>query len=115
MKYFFAILSLSLLIFPLFASAQDCDDLRVEIGVNTGRICDLIVDIGYILFVFGLSLAIIVIIIGGIMYMTAGADEGKVTNARKTLMYGLIGVAIILLAGFIVNLLDEIVISALID
>jgi len=49
------------------------------------------------------------------MYMTAGADESKAGNAKKTITYGLIGAAIILLAGFIINLLDEVIISAFLD
>jgi len=113
MKYFFVILSLSLLMFPFFASAQNCNTLRTQIGDNTGKICDLIVDIGFILYVLGITLAIVIVIIGGIMYMTAGSDESKVEKGKKTITYGLIGLAVILLAGFIINLLKEIVINSL--
>jgi len=113
MKYLIPIFILISLMIPLFAEAMiDCYNADLP-GPRTIDICDLINRIENIVFIFGLSLAIIVIIIGGIRYMTAGADENKVTSARKILISGLIGVAIILLASFIVNLLDEIVISAL--
>ena len=113
MKYLIPVFVLVCLMTPLFVEAMiDCARAGLP-GPNTIRICNLINRIENIVFIFGLSLAIIVIIIGGITYMTAGADEGKVGNARKILLYGIIGVAIILLASFIVNLLDEIVISSL--
>ena len=115
MKYLIPIFILLFMIFPAVVMAQTCYDLELDIGSNTAKICYLIEDIGEILYALGLGLAVIIIIIGGIMYMTAGADESKVGNAKKTIIYGLIGAAIILLAGFIINLLDEVIIGAFLD
>ena len=42
--------------------------------------------------------ALVVIIIGGFMWMTAGGNEEKVGKAKKTLIQGLIGLIIVLLA-----------------
>ncbi len=48
--------------------------------------------------------AVIVIIIGGIGYITSQGDTGKSVKARTTILYGIIGLAICLLAYAIVNL-----------
>ena len=50
-------------------------------------------------------IAIIIILIGGFEWMTAGGSEDKVTKARARLKYGLIGLAIILLAYLIVSVI----------
>jgi len=111
MKYLFPVFFLVFLMFPLFANAQSCDDLGSL--PSTQRICELIGTITNILYIFGISLAIIMVIVGGIMYMTAGADESKVGNAKKTIIYGLIGAAIVFLSGFIIGLLREVIVNGL--
>ena len=47
--------------------------------------------------------AVIVIIIGGINYMTSAGDAGKVKKAKDTILYGVIGLVICVLAFAIVN------------
>ena len=46
---------------------------------------------------------VIVIIIGGINYMTSSGDSGKVKKAKDTILYGVIGLVICVLAFAIVN------------
>jgi len=46
---------------------------------------------------------VIVIIIGGVNYMTSTGDAGKVKKAKDTILYGLIGLIICVLAFAIVN------------
>lgn len=58
--------------------------------------------INVVLGVLGL-LAVIVIIYGGFMFMTATGDASKVKKAKDTIMYGVIGLVIALLAYAIVN------------
>lgn len=48
-------------------------------------------------------LTVAVIIIGGYQYTTSTGDAGKVTKAKNTIMYGIIGLVIALLAFAIVN------------
>ena len=43
------------------------------------------------------------IIIGGIQYSTSAGDSGKVKKAKDTILYGIIGLVIALLAFAIVN------------
>lgn len=47
--------------------------------------------------------AIIMIIVSGFKYITSGGDAGKVTSAKNTLIYALIGVAVAVLAQILVN------------
>ena len=50
-----------------------------------------------------LAIAVIFIIIAGFKWMTAGGEEDKISEARKYLLYGAIGIAIIVLAWTIVS------------
>ena len=48
-------------------------------------------------------LAVIMIIVGGFQYTTSAGDSGKVTKAKNSILYGVIGLVIALLAFAIVN------------
>ena len=61
-----------------------------------------------ILYIVGI-IAVIMLIIGGIRYVTSGGDAKKVTDAKNTVLYAIIGLVIAFLAFAIVNF----VISAL--
>lgn len=46
---------------------------------------------------------VVVIIIGGVNYMTSAGDAGKVKKAKDTILYGIIGLIVCILAFAIVN------------
>lgn len=46
--------------------------------------------------------AVIAIILGGFWYITSGGDSGKITKARTTILYALVGVVVTTLASAIV-------------
>lgn len=46
---------------------------------------------------------VVIIIIGGVNYMTSSGDAGKVKKAKDTILYGIIGLVICVLAFAIVN------------
>ncbi len=46
---------------------------------------------------------VVVMIIGGVNYMTSQGDAGKVKKGKDTILYGLIGLVICVLAFMIVN------------
>lgn len=54
-------------------------------------------------------IAAIFLIIGGILYMTAGGDPNKIGAAKTTLTSAIIGVVIILLTFIIITLIRTIV------
>ena len=48
-------------------------------------------------------IAVIMIIWGGLKYITSGGDSGNVTGAKNTILYAIIGLIIVALAQFIVR------------
>ncbi len=46
---------------------------------------------------------VVVMIIGGVNYMTSPGDAGKVKKAKDTILYGVIGLVVCVLAFAIVN------------
>ena len=46
--------------------------------------------------------AVVMIIIGGVKYITSGGDSGNVTGAKNTILYAIIGLIIVALAQTIV-------------
>ncbi len=48
-------------------------------------------------------IAVVMIIYGGLRYITSGGDSGKITNAKNTIIYAVIGLIIVALAQFIVQ------------
>ncbi len=74
-----------------YISNQDTDlDSKVIIIVNA------------IIGVLGLA-AVVIVILGGVQYMTSTGDAGKVKKAKDTILYGIIGLVICVLAFAIVN------------
>lgn len=47
--------------------------------------------------------AVIMIIISGFKYITSGGDSNKTASAKSTLVYALVGVAVVALAQFLVH------------
>lgn len=47
--------------------------------------------------------SVIMIILGGLKYITSGGDSGNVTGAKNTILYAIIGIIIVSLAQFIVR------------
>lgn len=75
-------------------------------GVNPGAETELMPMISTILnVVFGVVgiVAVIMIIIGGVNYTMSQGDTQKIQKAKNTIMYGIIGLVIVLLAFAIVN------------
>jgi len=49
------------------------------------------------------SIAVIVIIIGGIMYVTSAGNAANITKAKNMVLYSVIGLVVIILAYAITN------------
>lgn len=47
--------------------------------------------------------AVVAIILGGIQYVTANGDAGKIATAKNTILYAVIGLVVAILAFAIVN------------
>ena len=72
-----------------------------------GSITDVIETVtNVLLFVVG-AVSVIMLIIGGIRYTTSNGDSSQITAAKNTIMYGVIGLIVALLAfaivGFVID------------
>jgi hypothetical protein len=66
---------------------------------------------GALLMIAG-GVAVIVIAIGGIMYATAGGRQNQMEFAKNTLLYGVIGMIVMIFAYFIVQFVISIIVGA---
>ena len=58
--------------------------------------------INAVIFIIGI-IAVIMVILGGVTYATSQGDPGKVKKGKDTILYGIIGLVVALLAFAIVN------------
>lgn len=58
--------------------------------------------INTLLYILG-AIAVLIIIVGGILYVVSGGDAANVKKAKDTIMYAVIGLVVALLAYAIVN------------
>lgn len=58
--------------------------------------------INILLFVIG-ALAAVMLIFGGILYATSSGDSGRVSKAKNTILYSIVGLVLAVLAFAIVN------------
>ncbi len=68
-----------------------------------GRVNDLVTKIVNIVSVIVAIVAVIMIIFGGFKYITSSGDSNRVTSAKNTIVYAVIGLVIVALAQFIVK------------
>lgn len=87
----------------IFTSLAYSSNKLPETVGTSGNLKDTIIGIiNAVIGVLGV-VAVVVIIIGGIGYMTSSGDAGKVKKAKDTILYGVIGLVIVVLAFAIVN------------
>jgi len=53
------------------------------------------------------GIAVVVIIAGGIMYTTSAGDPSKVTAAKNTILYSVVGLAVAMSAAAIITLVNN--------
>jgi len=51
--------------------------------------------------------AVIMIIVGGLKYITSGGDSGNITSAKNTILYAIVGLIVVALAQIIVRFVLE--------
>ncbi|HCR56108.1 TPA: hypothetical protein DIV49_03980 [Candidatus Saccharibacteria bacterium] len=71
-------------------------------GSGPGLRAQLKTVVNILLFVLG-SIAVIMIVVGGIRYALSAGDSSAITAAKNTILYAIIGVVVALLAYAIVN------------
>lgn len=81
------------------AEAARCDGCPADLFGETGAFKQIT---NTILYIVGI-IAVIMLIIGGIKYVLSGGDGKKVTDAKNTVLYAIIGLVISFFAYAIVN------------
>lgn len=69
-----------------------------------GGITPLIQTSVNMLFYLGIFLAIVYLLYAGVTYITSGGDAEKLSDARKRIIYGIIGLVVVVSAFVIVRL-----------
>ncbi|MDP2934149.1 MAG: TrbC/VirB2 family protein [bacterium] len=106
---FTSFLLITILFLPLLVGAQTtpipnplkCEDIECVVQTIADLIAGLVTVIGTIM-----------IIIGGIQYITSAGNEDKAKRAKNTVLYAIIGIAIAVSASFIIGFLREILSSS---
>lgn len=81
------------------AEAARCDGCPSDLFGETGAFKQVT---NTILYIVGI-VAVIMLIVGGIRYVVSGGDSKKVTDAKNTVLYAIIGLVIAFFAYAIVN------------
>jgi len=80
-----------------------------ETITSIGGLFNTLVNITNWLLVFALVIGVIMIIVGGVMYITAGGSTDKAKTASKLIAYAAIGIAVVALAWGIVKVVASLV------
>ena len=98
-KYSLVAVLLSVLVVPAVVGAQGFGlNYATALDLGTKDLRESAIDIINVVLGFLGIVAIIIILWGGFMWMTAGGNEEKVTKARQLLVAGITGLVIILAA-----------------
>lgn len=98
----------AVLMTPMTASALDpVDKAREGVKATGGDSARSLGDsikivTNVLLFIIG-AISVIMIILGGLNYVLSNGDQTKVTSAKNTILYAVIGLVVALLAFAIVN------------
>jgi len=103
MKKFLPVFLFLALALPLLANAAVDPE---------GIICNILHKIKMIIAAIGFGIAVIMLIWGGIKYMTSGGSDEKATTAKKLIVNAVIGIVIIFAATFILALVEGLLVGA---
>jgi cytochrome bd-type quinol oxidase subunit 2 len=86
-----------------------CPDTTQTTQTGAGRINSMIKIIVNIFSAIVGVIAVIMIIYGGVKYITSGGESGNISSAKNTIVYAVIGLVVVALAQFIVQfVLDKV-------
>lgn len=94
-------------LFGLFVSFASYA-LTIENPLQSDDVADIVKGIWKVIFTIAIAVVPLMAIVAGFMFMTAGGNPEKVNQAKKFLLWLVVGTAIILLAGGIVQFIRKI-------
>lgn len=84
-----------------FTAGANCDNsTNNNGGITVNGVMTLVINIFSIIVGF---IAVVMIIIGGIKYVTSGGDSNNISSAKNTIVYAIIGLIIVALAQVLVH------------
>ena len=78
-----------------------------DYGVYTGSTSDVVESALNLVFYVGGAIAVVMIIISGLNYITSSGDPGKMTKAKNTLLYAIVGLVVIIAAWTITKFIVD--------
>lgn len=81
--------------------------IEIENPLKYGTIIEIINALTGLLKTIGFGVGLIMVIWGGIQIMAAAGSEERVTKGKKTIMWAVIGYAIVFLVDFIIGFVKE--------
>lgn len=90
------VLFLQGIVVPVEAQIETIDaTVSDDLGIAQGNLADFIVKVLNVFLGLVSIIAVVFVIIGGFQYMTAAGDTKQTENAKKTIMYAVIGLIVI--------------------
>jgi len=90
----------------LTTGADETDEAPVT-GSASERVSSIIETVINIFSIVVGVVAVIMIIIGGLKYITSGGDSGNISGAKNTILYAIVGLVVVALAQIIVKFVLE--------
>lgn len=108
----FAVVTAGVVAQPVAAQTPEQSACQGSGGTWNGATCTqgtrtvpgTIKNVGNILIFITGSIAVLMIIIGGLRYTLSGGDQGTINSAKNTIMYAVVGLVVSIAAYAIVNL-----------
>ncbi|MFA6251970.1 MAG: hypothetical protein WCX74_01000 [Candidatus Paceibacterota bacterium] len=101
---FFSLIIAALAILPNIASAAKTSISVPKVTQWSSMSVDVFLsELAGLIFTWAAPLCILMIIIGGIVYMTAGDNESQTKTGKGIVKFALIGLAIVLAAGMLMT------------
>lgn len=104
MKKIIFVLLIIFLALPFIVGAQ----IEIENPLKYGTIPEIIQAFANFIFWLAIPITSLMVVIGGVMFMTSSGKPEKVEQAKKLLLYSVIGLAIILLSRVIAAVIENI-------
>ncbi|MBI5794432.1 hypothetical protein HZA87_05150 [Candidatus Uhrbacteria bacterium] len=99
----------------LFGGSSTGEEFAASSGLGNANLVDSIASIIRIALGFLGVIAVVIILLGGFKWMTAGGNDEKVKSAKKLIFSGIIGLVIVIAAYAIASFVIDSIITATSD
>lgn len=99
----------------VFALNTGLNEVEAELELGNRDIRETVASIINVLMGLLGIIAVVIILLGGFKWMTAGGDETKVGDAKKFIMQGIVGLVIVLSAWAIARFVVDSLVTATTD